>query len=778
VNIDLFPGSIVKTIVTSKTFTPDLPGEATGGSVNILTKGVPDKSFRKFKMGLGYETLTTGNSKFLSYNGGGTGLLGTLNDRRIPILIKDAPLPQNVPGTPEAAEDRAFRDRINETLDRELGTKEKTAPPNISGELTIGERSMIGKWPAGFLASFDYRKDYRFDDLGRERRYQFGLGGQVTSVVRDSNVTRGLESLNSSLLIVGGVQPPGGEIKLTLFTNVAADDRASQRFGPVGSAEENTIGLRESIAYTERRLKVLQIAGEQELGPDHPWKIEWFGTYNLSSQDEPDQRFVETLTTPTKSEFFLPGALPIPPFRRYWRELEDSRYNFGASIEVPILHGSNPDVTTKVKFGGSFDFSDRSYRADSFAYNTGQAIGQSGSKPLQPGNTIGDEFLYGNPPVFSAASPEAQSVYLYRFVPTEFYTAEQVLPAGFFMFNSDITSKLSTSIGARYEGTALRSQASSIVDIDDPNIRILFLTPEQRLDQNLVNLLATNPEAARNNPIIQERSRARIDSDVVLPSINFRYKLAENMSLRTAWSQTVARPSFKEISPILIRNAETGEDFIGNPDLRISKIDNYDLRLEWAPASGGLLAASVFAKEIQNPIERGFGAGIEQFVNQGKGRLRGFEIEADKGLAFLSPELKEFSIGGNYTFLYSSVDRGTASFFGRSRRLQGQPDYLLNFNVSYDNAEFGLYTGLFLNVTGGYLDAAGIGGFDPDIYIRPISTVNFVLQYNLTKDLKLTFRANNLTQAQIERRYNSPGNPLFSLQNTGISYSLGGELTW
>jgi len=158
--------------------------------------------------------------------------------------------------------------------------------------------------------------------------------------------------------------------------------------------------------------------------------------------------------------------------------------------------------------------------------------------------------------------------------------------------------------------------------------------------------------------------------------------------------------------------------------------------------------------------------------------VRGFEIEGDKGLAFLSPELKDFSIGANYTYLDSSVDRGSNSFFGRTRRLQGQPDYLLNFNLSYDNPELRLYTGLFLNITGGYLDAAGIGGFDPDIYIRPITTLNFVMQYNITKDLKLTFRANNLTQAQVERRYNSPGNPLFSLQNTGITYSLSGELIW
>jgi hypothetical protein len=43
INVDLFPGSILESINTYKTFTPDQPGDFTGGSVDIRTKTFPDK---------------------------------------------------------------------------------------------------------------------------------------------------------------------------------------------------------------------------------------------------------------------------------------------------------------------------------------------------------------------------------------------------------------------------------------------------------------------------------------------------------------------------------------------------------------------------------------------------------------------------------------------------------------------------------------------------------------------------------------------------------------
>ncbi len=770
VNIDLFPGSIVQSLVTTKTFVPDIPGESTGGSVNIVTKGVPDQSFVKAKVSLGINTLATGNARFLTYDGGGTGLFGSLDERRIPGIVRNNPLPQLLT-SPVGDPERALRDRINNTLSRELGTKERTAPPNISAELTVGGRGTFFGWPAGALASFDYRKEYRFDPRGIERRYQIGIDGSV-GVLSHIDVIRGVQLLNSSLLLVGGVQPPGSDIKLTAFSNVAAEDRATQRFSS-NPEDPQAVTLRESSAYTERQLKTLQLSGRHDLGEKHPWKLDWQATYNLSSQNEPDQRFVDTLVNPAG----FPGSFDIPPFRRYFREINDSLYNIGLNIELPLFANAAEDTRTRLKFGGNLSFSDRAYRADSFAYTTGQAI----SKPLGPGETPGDQLLFGNPLVVGVGSsrPGDQTVFLYRFTPVEFYNAEQILPAGYFQVDADLTSKLNVIVGARAEQTVLRVNAGSIADVEDSNLRLVFLTQEQRNDPDLRRLLdGVNREAARNDPGIQARSRARIEETSVLPAIAFRYKASEEVTLRAAVSRTVARPSFKEIAPVLIRDAEIGEDFAGNVDLKISKITNYDVRAEWAPKSGGLFAVSGFAKSIQDPIERSLGAGVQQFINAGNATVFGFELEAEKGLGFLTPELKDFSLGANYTFIRSNLARTNDSIFGSRRRLQGQPDYLFNFNLTYDNREAGFYAGLFFNVTGPYLDFVGGTALDPDILVKPIATLNFALQYNFTRNLKLTFRANNMTSTKFERVIVAGSNSIYTSFNTGVTYSIGLEGNW
>ena len=72
INVDLFPGSILESINTYKTFTPDQPGDFTGGSVDIRTKTFPDKPSFGTGVTVEYNSQTTFNTNFLTYNGGGT----------------------------------------------------------------------------------------------------------------------------------------------------------------------------------------------------------------------------------------------------------------------------------------------------------------------------------------------------------------------------------------------------------------------------------------------------------------------------------------------------------------------------------------------------------------------------------------------------------------------------------------------------------------------------------------------------------------------------------
>ena len=43
--LDLFPSYLLENIITHKTFTPDKPGNFSGGLVDVTTRGIPDAFF-------------------------------------------------------------------------------------------------------------------------------------------------------------------------------------------------------------------------------------------------------------------------------------------------------------------------------------------------------------------------------------------------------------------------------------------------------------------------------------------------------------------------------------------------------------------------------------------------------------------------------------------------------------------------------------------------------------------------------------------------------------
>ena len=69
VQLDQFPTEVIDSVQVSKTFTPDQQGDASGGAVNVVLKGIPDKNVFKFKSGAEYNTQVTGNDRFLTYKG-------------------------------------------------------------------------------------------------------------------------------------------------------------------------------------------------------------------------------------------------------------------------------------------------------------------------------------------------------------------------------------------------------------------------------------------------------------------------------------------------------------------------------------------------------------------------------------------------------------------------------------------------------------------------------------------------------------------------------------
>ena len=61
--------------------------------------------------------------------------------------------------------------------------------------------------------------------------------------------------------------------------------------------------------------------------------------------------------------------------------------------------------------------------------------------------------------------------------------------------------------------------------------------------------------------------------------------------------------TFKELVPIQQQETVGGDIFLGNPDLEMSDVKNYDLRFDYTPYPGGLISFSWFKKDLRNVID-------------------------------------------------------------------------------------------------------------------------------------------------------------------------------
>src|SRR5688572_18870508 len=80
-SFDIVPSALVDNVVVNKTATPDLPGEFTGGMVQINTSDVPFRNFLNIGVGTGFNTASTGKD-FISHKRDKQAALGIIDEDR------------------------------------------------------------------------------------------------------------------------------------------------------------------------------------------------------------------------------------------------------------------------------------------------------------------------------------------------------------------------------------------------------------------------------------------------------------------------------------------------------------------------------------------------------------------------------------------------------------------------------------------------------------------------------------------------------------------------
>ena len=565
--LDLFPATLLDNIITTKTFTPDKPGNFTGGLVDVGTKNYPEAFTFQVATSSSYNTKSSLQNGFLSYNGGRSDWLGFDDGTRsIPSVFLNDEL--QIPSEIEARfdpEKAAILDQVSRAFGSEMTPTTATAPMNSTASVAIGDQVLLFGRPLGYTGSISFSNTASFYADGMAGRWEL-VGGQVDDIenltaLRSLNDRRGSQEANwGGLAALAYKISPNHEVTATYLRTQSGTTDARFLDGFWQDLSGNSTFQTRVLGYQERALNSLQFQGEHLL----PGMIaEWNASFSRNEQDEPDLRYFSSHVTITErpggvvdTVYQKPASL-YPAPTRFFRDLQEDNQSLGLDLTVPFRSWNG--MSSQFKFGGSHLRIDRAFNERRFEYREAPGISFN-------------QFA-GDSNAFFAASGIID-------------TASNGRP----VFGNYITD--ASSDKNNYAGDQTVAAAYGMVD--------LFITRNLRFIGG-VRLEATRMTTASQHSLLPV---GRLSNDDWLPSLNLVYEVGDDMNIRAAYTQTLARPTFRELAPYSTFDFVGDFVFAGNSRLKRTLVTNYDIRWEWFMRPGEILAASVFYKNFQNPLER------------------------------------------------------------------------------------------------------------------------------------------------------------------------------
>jgi outer membrane receptor protein involved in Fe transport len=551
----------------------------------------------------------------------------------------------------------------------------------------------------------------------------------------------------------------------------------------------------------ERTLDVYQLNGVHELDQ---WveglELGWIANYSESSQDE--TTYVARFFFDAEDPLFRPATIPNQPSDYPGgglfgtrddlvfgsNDIEENQYF--ARLTLDYEFDVAQDLAAELRGGFWFEQANREVKSDFVVTTTGDPT-QPGVRTFSGGPSTDYSVTGANPlemgrRVFRGAQldddrPEQTSdtkreitAYDAEVKLTAFEDVDVI--AGVRIENLRIETQNDPFTGfcgnqpVNPDGTCPQNDPRVVEDIypsrflyidrldnPDPDVDGVSAPPGTIFNDEIIGFkVPIDPETGyvdcRTRDCIDPQLRGEINDTFFLPAISAAYRPFEGWALRFGYSQTVARPSFRELGYYTSIESGSDEFIVGNPQLTTSDVESIDGRVEWTWGDfGDLLAASVFYKTIDDPIEsillrdpsNADCTGVCQyrtFLNTpSEAELIGMELEGRRTFDFVEPYVgmpffrgffEAISIGGNFTYIDAEVQRNDATlarfsqYFGitdadraagleaftgykSKRRLFGQPEWIANADFSFDHEEWGTKLTLSVFAISEVLDAVG-----------------------------------------------------------------------
>ena len=757
--MDIFPTHVIDNILVHKSFTAELPADFTGGVIDITLKDFPEEKQGNVSLGMGYNPNYHFNPDYLSYEGGKTDFLGFDDGTRKIPATSDIPFFTEVVGNPGGERGTRYR-KILESFNPAMAATMQKSFMDYSFGMSFGNQFARPEVTLGYNVALSYKNETEFYKNAEYGRY--GLADPAVYEMEARELRKGNYGANNVLVsgLAGfSLKTFRSKFGFTVLHLQSGESKAGV-FDYTGSDKgSNFEALQHNLDYSQRSLTNLLIDGKHRFG--QVWNIEWKLSPTFSGINDPDSRFTRYEVRNNGATYAIGTEVGFP--ERIWRELTEIN-------AAGLFHAARDfkfrQRQAKLKFGAAYTYKERDFMIRKFLLNIRGNVPLTGNPDelLDPenlwpykgrvgaGTTFETDFFPGNSNRFNAY---VNSV------------------AGYISTVLNLTENIKADLGIRVENYILRYSGQN-----------------QYGDKVLGN-------------------EKVLDDLGFFPSINIISSLTEKQNLRVSYSNTIARPSFKELSFAEIFDPLSDRTFIGglfhdvdevagieywDGNLKSTRIHNFDVRWELYEQRGQMISVSGFYKKFLNPIElvQYFTqTGAFQPRNVGDGDVYGVETEFRLNMGFLSETLENMNLSSNVTIARSRITLSKTEYdsrvrnaregqpIGNYRDMAGQAPFIINSGLSYDGGENGFWkglgVGLYYNIHGPTLQYVGISDI-PDIYVMPFNSLNLNAHKTIGRNghFQLGLKVDNLLNDKKESVFRSFGasDRYFERLSPGTSFQL------
>jgi TonB-dependent receptor len=668
-SFDIFPSNMLDNIIITKTASPDLPGEFAGGVVQINTKSVPDKDFQTLSIGEGYNTITTFKNQ-KTYKGSSTDWLGFDNGTRA--------LPASIP-TKEVmqlqSENQILQNiQLAKSFQNNWTLNNNKFNPNTSIQYSFGKHYDIGSKTVGMLFSLSHNITNNYNQVLRNG---FDSPGNLHSSYNDNNYSQ--QVLTAALGNFSLKFNQNNSISFKNILSLNSNDLVVERSG---KADVTLTSITDSNVrwFTSNKIYSGQLNGEHSL-TESKIKILWNGFFSDIQRSIPNLRrnsytTEKDINSPTFNQ-------PIANLASINQGSQDYAGNMFYSENKESIKGGRVDLSKKFNLGEN---STNEFKIGAFIQNRNRAF-------------FARDFYFVKGSKFDSNSNILFSPESTIFSPSNFS-------------DTGLTLQELTKETSHYNAKSKLNAAYAMLDNRYNKFRLVWGVRLEDYSQTLI----TNDD--RTKELVYYNNKQQD----ILPSANLIYSIDNIQNLRFSYSKTLNRPEFRELAPFAFYDFTTQFLTEGNTNLKIAKIQNFDLRYEIYPGKGQVFSFSYFKKYFTNPIElkQADNKSIK-YVNADSSINSGVELEFRTMLSSIfkieeASVLDDLTLFSNIAIIKSKVDISSFNETEKFRPMQGQSPYVFNAGLQYMNKDNGWVISTNLNRVGNRIAISGRNDVNPSIW--------------------------------------------------------------